>query len=58
MSNHRVPATAWDLFRMNPAADCCDCGTEAAERPEEEIWIIWHGRMFYCPRCAQKEGIA
>jgi hypothetical protein len=46
-----------DLIKHNPAASCCDCGKEAAEAPQAQVWTIWNGTKIYCPRCASSEGI-
>ena len=36
---------------------CFDCGTEAEDASEDALWTIWTPTMYYCPRCAKREGI-
>ena len=50
---------AIDIDRINPMACCCDCSTEVADAPEDEIWTFWNEKLFYCPKCAgQKTAVA
>jgi hypothetical protein len=45
------------LLKKHRHAFCCDCRAEAAGAPEDALWTIWAATMFYCPRCAKREGI-
>ena len=52
--------TAERLHRAKRNAVCCDCEREveeAAEYRPQEVWTIWRGEWFYCPKCANEEGI-
>ena len=49
--------TAFDANRKKPGASCSNCGEGAGDAPEEQIWIIWHGKL-YCPKCAEDHGVA
>jgi hypothetical protein len=55
MPAQHLPAE--QLLRRKPNATCCDCGKEAADAKETEVWTIWNDIHIYCPKCARNENV-
>ena len=56
MAESGIYITSHKLVKAIPNAECCDCGKEAADYSGKYYWIIYHGRIVYCPKCAENEG--
>jgi hypothetical protein len=49
--------TVANLLKIFPQAECCDCSKNPEDCPEEQLWIVYHDNIIYCPQCAKNENI-
>jgi len=45
------------LVLENPSADCANCGEEIDSDPEPKGVWVQHNGNYYCPSCAEDEGL-
>ena len=47
---------AGDLAKCYPSLCCTDCEREVSQAPEGQQWVFQVNR-YYCPKCAEREGL-